>query len=103
MLPVFIFDTNILDNLENKKDRRINYIHQALCLINLELKNHGSCLRIHTGKPLDFFKQLMAQYEIESVYCNRDYEPYAIDRDLLQQHYLKKKTPDPGVLSISII
>ncbi|WP_209390353.1 deoxyribodipyrimidine photo-lyase [Chryseobacterium sp. RR2-3-20] len=81
VLPIFIFDTEILSQLENKEDKRLNYIHQALELINDELKKYGSTLKTYLGKPQDIFKKIIKEYEVDTVFCNRDYEPYAIKRD----------------------
>ncbi|HNK90203.1 MAG TPA: deoxyribodipyrimidine photo-lyase, partial [Chitinophagales bacterium] len=81
ILPIFIFDETILSHIENKKDRRVDYIHQALSKINVELKTHQSTLFTFYGKPLDIFKILLEKYDIQGVFCNRDYEPKAIKRD----------------------
>lgn len=81
VFPIFIFDETILEQLEDKKDRRVDYIHQALSAINLELKKYGSKLTSFYGKSLDIFQQLSEEYDIQSVFCNRDYEPKAIRRD----------------------
>ena len=89
VLPIFIFDRNIWDKLDNKKDRRIDYIHQALSLINSELKLQDTALKTFYGKPLDIFKQLVEEYDIRMVFCNRDYEPYSIQRDTEIDHFLK--------------
>lgn len=81
VLPIFIFDEDILAKLEDISDRRLDYIHQALEKINLELQSWCSALATFYGKPLDVFKKLSEIYAIQAVYCNRDYEPYAIKRD----------------------
>lgn len=81
VLPIFIFDADILDKLEDKKDKRVDYIHQALEQINSELKEHQSTLISYHGKPFDIFKSLSEEYDIQCVFCNRDYEPQAIKRD----------------------
>ena len=81
VLPIFIFDKSILDPLENKSDRRVDYIHQALSEINLGLKKHHSKLTSFYGNPLEIFQQLSQEYDIQAVFCNRDYEPQAIERD----------------------
>lgn len=81
VFPIFIFDETILEQFEDKKDRRVDYIHQALSAINLELKKYGSKLTSFYGKPLDIFQQLSEEYDIQSVFCNRDYEPKTIRRD----------------------
>lgn len=81
VLPIFIFDKEILDQLSDKSDRRVDYIHQALTEINDELKDCKTTLKTFYGKPLDVFKQLAEYFEIDTVFCNRDYEPQAIKRD----------------------
>ena len=91
VLPLFIFDTEILNKLNDKTDKRVLFIHQQLQQLNLELKKHGSSLLIKTGSPVDVWKQLLTEYSIKNVFTNHDYEPYAIQRDktvadLLKQH-----------------
>ncbi len=81
VLPIFIFDKNILDKLENKKDRRVTFIHKQLEVLQSQLINLGSALRVFYGYPDDVYKQLMAEYDIQQVYTNHDYEPYANQRD----------------------
>jgi deoxyribodipyrimidine photo-lyase len=89
VIPIFIFDADILDQLEDKNDRRVDYIHQALEKINAELKESGSRLQTYYGKPLDIFKKIITEYKIKSVYCNRDYEPAAIKRDTEVKEFLQ--------------
>ena len=81
VLPVFIFDTHILDRLDNKSDRRVDFIHQALHNIQSQLTKMASALLVLQGTPLNAFTDLQERYEIEGVYCNHDYEPAAIERD----------------------
>jgi deoxyribodipyrimidine photo-lyase len=91
VLPIFIFDKNILDELENPKDRRVEFIHLALSEMQKQLLKSGSTLDVRYGKPLDVFKELLKEYRIESVFTNHDYEPYARDRDDAIQSLLKEK------------
>lgn len=81
VLPVFIFDTDILSKLENSKDRRVDFIFQALNNINENLEKNGKCVKIYHGKPLEVFRKIIETYPIEKVFCNEDYEPSAIQRD----------------------
>ncbi|KUG11930.1 deoxyribodipyrimidine photolyase [Elizabethkingia sp. HvH-WGS333] len=90
VLPVFIFDTEILDQLSNPYDRRVDYIHQALMTINQALHQHHSSLQVYHGKPLEVFKKIITQYQVQAVYCNRDYEPQAIKRDQAVKIQLQK-------------
>lgn len=92
--PIFIFDKEILDTLEDKSDRRVDYIHQALEKINTELKAFDASLNTFYGKPMEVFKSLSEGYDIQGVYCNRDYEPQAIKRDLeIYQFFNERSIP----------
>jgi deoxyribodipyrimidine photo-lyase len=79
--PIFIFDQNILNQLEDKKDARVDFIHQQIVRLQDELNLLGAELWVFYGTPIEVFKDLVAQYNIQKVYVNRDYEPYAQERD----------------------
>jgi deoxyribodipyrimidine photo-lyase len=81
VLPLFIFDKNILATLENKKDRRIDFIHQAISHLQEELQRSGSSLYVIYESPEKAFKKLLSEYDLKAVYTNHDYEPYAKERD----------------------
>lgn len=88
VLPIFIFDTNILDELEEKKDKRLSFIYDQLEKIQKELVKKKSTLHIFHGTPLQSFKNLLKEYDVAEVYTNTDYEPYATDRDKEIADYL---------------
>lgn len=80
VFPIFIFDTNILDDLP-KNDPRVHFIHIALEKLHAKLTNLGSGLHIYIGKPLEIFQKIQTQFQIKGIFCNRDYELYAMQRD----------------------
>lgn len=81
VVPIFIFDTEILDNLP-ENDARVSFIHEELQKMRKELQeNHGSSIALYHGKPKEVFKQLLKDYDFAEVYTNHDYEPYALQRD----------------------
>ncbi len=90
LLPIFIFDTIILDKLENKVDARVQFIHDTLIEIQNKLVSHGSSIQAIYTTPIKAFEILLQKYEIANVYCNTDYEPYALERDEAIQILLKK-------------
>ncbi|MBI5373130.1 MAG: deoxyribodipyrimidine photo-lyase [Sphingobacteriales bacterium] len=92
VLPLFIFDTDILSSLEDKNDRRVEFIHQALVEMQEELTGLGSSLDVRYGKPLQVFQDLFTMYELKAVYTNQDYEPYARQRDESVGQWLKEKS-----------
>jgi deoxyribodipyrimidine photo-lyase len=81
VLPIFIFDRNILDALEDKADRRVAFIHAALTEMQAALTGMGSSMEVHYGFPAEVFQQLSEKYLIAKVFTNHDYEPYAKQRD----------------------
>lgn len=91
VLPLFIFDKNILDKLEEKADARVEFIHSELKAIKAQLEQKGSSLLVKYGKPEDVYAELQTHYEIQAVYTNRDYEPYAKERDQAVEALLKEK------------
>jgi deoxyribodipyrimidine photo-lyase len=94
VLPVFIFDKNILDDLPERSDPRITFIYKKLQSIDNDLKSLGSGLSIHTGTPLQVFKELCSQFNVEKVFANKDYEPYGRNRDEVIKKYLNERSID---------
>lgn len=82
VLPIFIFDEIILSKLENKHDKRVDFIHRTLTELRLELRKLGSDLLVFHGTPLEVYEKLTSEYTVKSVFTNHDYEPYAQERDL---------------------
>ena len=91
VLPLFIFDTSILDSLP-KNDARVEFIHEQLTAINTSLQAHGSGLSVYHGTPEAVIEQLTTEYDVNSVYYNRDYEPYALARDQRVSDLLESKS-----------
>ncbi|WP_179320355.1 cryptochrome/photolyase family protein [Winogradskyella helgolandensis] len=90
VLPIFIFDTEILDHLP-KDDARVTFIHQTLQTMRQTLQDdYNSSIAILHGKPEVIFKQLIEDYDIDTVYTNHDYEPYATERDNTTKSFLEK-------------
>lgn len=92
VLPIFIFDKIILDDLENKTDRRVQYIYDALAEMQSLLVAQGSSLTVFYDDPQEVFRQLLKDYTINTVFTNEDYEPYARDRDDAVAAILKSKS-----------
>lgn len=81
VLPIFIFDTDIIDELP-EDDARLTFIYTALDGMNQKLKSgYNSSIAFYHGKPKKIFSKLIEDYDIQSVFTNRDYEPYAKKRD----------------------
>lgn len=81
VLPIFIFDRNILDSLRDQSDKRVNFIHQTLQAMDAKLREMGSALWTFYGTPEEAFKVLLSSYDVQAVYTNSDYEPAARKRD----------------------
>ncbi len=89
VLPLFIFDSNITDELP-ANDPRITFIYETLSSINNTLTEYDSSVLILKGDPESLWEELVGSYDINTVYVNKDYEPYAIQRDNIIEALLKK-------------
>lgn len=81
VIPIFIFDSNILNSLESKDDPRVSFIYETILELKLQLRSFGSDLLVFYDTPKHAWEKLLTDYRIRSIYSNRDYEPYAIQRD----------------------
>jgi len=82
VIPIFIFDEDILEKLP-KNDARVGFIHESLTKINIQLQEIGSSLLVKNGKTQDVWQDLLQEFDVKKVFFNKDYEPYAIQRDLV--------------------
>ena len=72
VIPVFIFDRNILDELEDRNDRRVEFIYSAVAGIQRQLKLAGIAFDVRYGFPAAIFRQLLREYQVEKVFTNHD-------------------------------
>ena len=91
VLPLFIFDRHILDALEDKTDARVSFIHAQITSLKAFFEQQGSSLLVRYGHPEQVFQELITEYEVQSIYTNRDYEPYAQSRDSQIESLLREK------------
>ena len=81
VLPLFIFDPQILNELP-KEDARVSFIYETLQAMREEIKKATSSdIALYYGNPIEIFSQLLEEFEVEALYFNHDYEPYALKRD----------------------
>ncbi|WP_304015508.1 deoxyribodipyrimidine photo-lyase [Nonlabens dokdonensis] len=97
VLPIFIFDKEILDKLP-EDDARVSFIYEELQRMRSQLQeDQDSSLAMYYGKPQEIWKEIISSYNVDTVFTNRDYEPYAKERDeeidqLLAEHNIDFKT-----------
>ena len=80
VVPIFIFDSNILDRLP-KEDPRVCFLHEQIEELNQQLAESNKKIHVYHGKPIDIFRKILSANAVHAVYTNRDYEPYATQRD----------------------
>ena len=90
VLPIFIFDTEILEELP-PSDARVSFIHQQISELARQLEAYGSSLIVRKGTPVEVWEALCAEYEIAEIYANQDYEPYANARDAAVEALINQK------------
>ncbi|MEL1244581.1 deoxyribodipyrimidine photo-lyase [Flavobacterium sp. DGU11] len=90
VLPIFIFDENILDELP-KDDARVTFIMELLGCIQKVLEKHNRSLAVFHGDPEAVLEKLISEHFVKSIYTNHDYEPYALKRDKVIHKLLSDK------------
>ncbi len=90
VLPIFIFDTEILNELP-KDDPRVSFIFDTIKEIQKEFQSKGSGIAIYHGNPVEIFERLTSDFDVQNVITNRDYEPYSKSRDETIKNLLAKK------------
>jgi deoxyribodipyrimidine photo-lyase len=90
VLPVFIFDQEILDKLEDKSDARVTFIYNTIENLRSQLHKHGSSLLVVYDKATNAWDKIIKEYPLAAVYTNHDYEPYAAKRDNVVKEKLKQ-------------
>ncbi len=90
VLPLFIFDSTILEKLP-LLDHRVLFIHQQLKNLKSQAEKRASSILVEYGKPLEVWKKVLEKYDVAQVYTNHDYEPYACQRDSKIQDLLNTK------------
>jgi len=78
VLPIFIFDKNILDKLP-KDDKRVSFIYKSVLGLKKQLQTIGLDLAIFYGYPKDIFQTLKNGFD--EVLCSCDFDAYATQRD----------------------
>lgn len=91
VVPVFIFDPEVLSHFPNPEDARLTFIHCCLTNLDSEFRKFNSSLQVYFSAPEIVFGRLAAKYVLHSVFTNTDYEPAAIARDQKVKKILQEK------------
>src|SRR4051812_49033919 len=76
VLCLFIFDKEILHQLNDRKDARVTFIYDTISELRGDLHTHGSSLLVLHDTPKSAWQRLLKEYDVAEVYTNNDYEPY---------------------------
>lgn len=91
VIPIFIFDSKILSQVQNRSDARVDFIYSNLVKLKSDLQNKGSDLLVYHGDPIEIVPLLIRDHNAEALYFNHDYEPYPLKRDGHISNELKSK------------
>ena len=81
VVPVFVYDTDLLSKLEDAADRRVDWLHQCLSVLQTAFVDIGTSLVVYNGRVNEAFEGWLSRFDVKAVYTNRDYEPAALRRD----------------------
>ncbi|WP_370450266.1 deoxyribodipyrimidine photo-lyase [Meridianimaribacter sp. CL38] len=102
VLPVFIFDTNIIEELD-EADSRVTFIHNLLTQLSNSLKSHSKSLYCKVEDPIKVWEEIVNTFDVQTVFANEDYEPYAITRDKNVKQLLAKHDVNFTLLKDQVI
>lgn len=91
VIPIFIFDTMILDRLPKPHDARVQFIHDSIKNLKTELRELNSDIKVYYGNAVEIWKKIVQENNISKVFANKDYEPQSIERDKKVETFLKSK------------
>ena len=91
VLPVFIFDSNILKKLSNKSDARVNFIYKQVESLREKIEELGGSFYVAYGNPADIMDRITTELPVKHLFANKDYESYGIHRDYAIKDSLKAK------------
>ncbi len=91
VLPVFIFDSNILNKLSNKSDARVNFIYKQVESLREKIEELGGSFYVAYGNPADIMDRITTELPVKHLFANKDYESYGIQRDYAIKDSLKAK------------
>jgi deoxyribodipyrimidine photo-lyase len=94
VLPIFIFDKNILNKLEDRADARVTFLHDTLSELKAELEKMGSTLLVFYDEPMNVWQDLTTRFDLKTVFTNHDFEPYALERDTAVKTFLTAQNVD---------
>lgn len=97
IIPLFIFDSQILSRLKHNNDRRVQFIYQVVDSLKRQIQSFQSDLKIFHGNPKEILPQIINNYRVQKVFCSRDYDPYSRARD----EFIEKHCRSIGVDFIS--
>ncbi|MBC8083875.1 MAG: deoxyribodipyrimidine photo-lyase [Hymenobacter sp.] len=91
VVPLFIYDREILDLLPSRRDARVTFIYDEVERLGRAAAQADGQFLAFYGQPPEVFAQLLTTHEVAAIYTNEDYEPYAAERDtavaaLCQRH-----------------
>ena len=91
VLPVFIFDSNILNKLSNKSDARVSFIYKQVESLREKIEELGGSFYVAYGNPADIMDRITTELPVKHLFANKDYESYGIQRDYAIKDSLKAK------------
>ena len=94
VVPLFIYDSDILDPLPDKADARLTFIYDEVERLAKQTEASGGTFLARYGKPVDVLNALVQEFDVAAVYTNEDYEPYATRRDAEVGEMLRKHGVD---------
>lgn len=90
ILPIFIFDKEILKNFKNREDKRISFILDRIIFLNKKLKKFDTKIHVFYGNPVEIIPNIIKELKPTNIIASAGYEPYDIKRDNMVENFCRK-------------
>jgi deoxyribodipyrimidine photo-lyase len=91
VLPLFIFDSNILNALSDKADARVSFIYKQVKSLKEKIEKLGGSFYVTYGDPVEIIERITKELPVKNLFTNKDYESYALQRDYAIKEFLESK------------
>lgn len=91
ILPLFIFDTKQIEQNTYKSENALQFMCESLQDLDIALKKIGGKLYYAKGNTLSVIKRIALYHNVQAIFSNADYTPFATQRDTELSNFCKAK------------
>ena len=91
VLLLFIFTPEQIEKNEYFSSNSFQFLIESLECLNEEIKKYNGHIHYYFGDNISILEKIKKVYDYDKIYINKDYTPYALNREEEINTYLKKE------------